>query len=204
MAELSSYLEEDFDQGTTLSTDYKYKGDVQGGICAALCITWIKLVIERGSGSIVDLLKEVDLSINMQRIIKDAYAKVNGARADVFNAISHVTRIKVTLDSSGQFVNPFAAKFGTLGDGPFLLSISFSSGGAHMIAILKAGNLAAVMDPNFGIFAMEGKPAFDDFPVQLFAKYASFGMTISEWRIFDVEEAKSAAERMKEALAKLT
>lgn len=197
MANLSNYGIVEFDQSIVLGSTYRNKRDVQGGVCAALCVAWVH-AIEGGAeiGDIDALTREFDLSINKQRIIKDAYSQVEGTRSETYNAISHITRLKLTFEDSGENVDPIKQCFVGLADSFFFLSVSFDEG-AHMIALWKDGNDLVLFDPNFGVFLAEGNTEVEDLAEALFAEYGSIGMAIESWRIYSLTFAESALARFK-------
>lgn len=197
MADLSNFRVVEFDQSEVLGSTYRNKRDVQGGVCAALCVAWVH-AIEGGAevGDIDALKREFDLSVNRQRIITDAYSQVDGVRSAVYNAISHITRLKLTFEDSGENVDPIKQTFAGLKDGFFFLSVSFDEG-AHMIALWKDGSDLVLFEPNFGVFMAESEAEVDDLAEALFDEYSGIGMAIESWRVFSLEFAESALARFK-------
>lgn len=197
MAALSNYEVVAFDQSDVLGSTYRNKRDVQGGVCAALCVAWVH-AIEGGAstGDINALIRQFDLSVNKQRIITDAYSQVDGVRSAIYNSISHITRLTLTFEDSGDYVDPIKQCFVNLNDGFYFLSISFDEG-AHMIALWKDGDEMVLFDPNFGVFQADDNTEVEDLAEALFAEYASIGMAIESWRVFSLAFAESALARFK-------
>ncbi len=196
MATLESYQNVEFSQGQVLSNDHKFKPDVQGGVCAALCNCWLlKLWDGMGADDMVALKKEFDVAVSKQRIWKDAFAQTKSNLANNYNSISHITRIQLSQASTGQFVDPLGLTFDSAGDGFYMLEFRFSEGG-HMMAFYKNGSSITLFDPNLGVYTANGATAVKDFAAQLWAKYFSWGFSVAKWIVWTITKAESARDRM--------
>lgn len=138
-----------------------------------------------------------DLSVNLQRIIADAFTDVRGSVERNMNKISHITRLKLRKEVSGKHVSPLAVQFEVL-DGLYFLYAVFIKG-AHLMIIFKDNetNSIVVFDPNFGILGAEGKDEVKGLSTALFAAYARAGQTLGEWEVLSVSPAESALDRFK-------
>lgn len=197
MADLSSYAVAAFDQSEVLGSTYRDKRDVQGGVCSALSVAWVH-AIESGAdiGDTDAVTRQFDLSVNSQRIIGDAYTEMSGRGYQRFNAVSHITRLKLADVASGENVDPIKQTFGNMGDGYFFLYVNFPQG-AHMIALWKDGDDLTMFDPNFGVFIAEGDDEVEDMADGLFDEYSNIGMAIGSWFVYSVDFAESALDRFK-------
>jgi hypothetical protein len=124
------------------------------------------------------------------------FSQVDGVRSAIYNSISHITRLNLTFEDSGDYVDPIKQCFVNLDDGPFFLSVSFDEG-AHMIALAKEDDVMVLFDPNFGVFQADDNVEVEDLAEALFAEYAALAMTIKSWRVFSLELAESALDRFK-------
>jgi hypothetical protein len=199
MADLSSYQVAEFDQSEVLGSTYRNKRDVQGGVCSALSVAWVH-AIESGAeiGDIDAVKRQFDLSVNSQRIIGDAYREMGGRGFQRFNAVSHITRLKLADVASGENVDPIKQTFANLSDGYFFLYVNFDAG-AHMIALWKDGDDLTLFDPNFGVYIAEGDDEVEDMAEGLFDEYSGIGMAIGSWFVYSVDFAESALDRYKRA-----
>jgi len=206
VATLESYRNVEFNQGHELGSAHKFKPDVQGGVCAALCNCWIlKMWDGMNPYDMVELNKEFNIAVSKQRIWADAFGQVKGNLETNYNSISHITRIRLSVAATGQFVDPLGTSFGTVGDGDYMLEFRFGEKkGGHMMAFFTNGNAMALFDPNLGVFIASGTPAVKDFAAQLWAKYASWGLVVGTWIVWSITKAESARERMLKKLGQTT
>jgi hypothetical protein len=97
--------------------------------------------------------------------------------------------LKFTYKEFGTAVDPFSTAMAKSDyDGKLLfLELSFQGGGAHAIGV-RGGAEILVFDPNLGEhkIARTGTNA-SDFAKALWARYASWNMTISQWVLREME-----------------
>ena len=199
MSDLDEYLLESFSQDAILTTTFKAKADAQVGVCAALCVSFLAVMGETGGIPSLDAVREkFDLSINLQRIIGDAFADVRGSVKKNMNKISHVTRVRLIEVAAGKHVNPLGVQFEALDDGVYFLYVVFTKG-AHLIVLFKdkEANSLVLFDPNYGILAGEGTKKVKRLADTLFADYARTGQRLGDWEILRVILAESALDRYK-------
>ena len=209
MPNLTDYLVASMNQGKVLSGDYALKKDVQGGICAALCNVFLLLFMDgKASGDpnaiLAAVRKEFNIAINKQRIWKDAYSQSKSDRITTWNSVSSITRLHFTLADQGKALEPFKKQLPLLGSGAYFISIAFASNkGAHMLTMLKVDADLVLFDPNIGLFEVPGADV-EQFSSLFFGAYKAAGYDLDDWLIGQATQAKSARERMMEALNKLT
>ncbi len=197
MADLADYGLVAFDQMDVLGSTYRNKRDVQNGVCAALCVAWVQAIAGGASASDMDAsIRQFDLAVNKQRIIIDAFSQVGGVRSAIYNSVSHITRLTLTFEVGGDYVDPIKQCFVNLKDGFHFLSVSFDEG-PHMIALFKVDHEMVLFAPNFGVFQADDNPGVEDLAGGLFAEYASDGMAIKSWTVFSLKDADSALARYK-------
>lgn len=207
MSGLSKYCEATFNQGVVLGSTYRDKRDVRNGVCAALCFAWIHMLINGADSADMDALKdEFDLSINLHRILRDAFTQTASDRMANYNSVAHVTRFRMTFGIGSSNVDPIKHEFvnvkgnplGEPSNGPLLMLVSLEfPQGRHMIALVKVDDILVMFDPNYGVFAAQGSADIEGMAEALFAEYRSMGMTLGEWNIYGIEQAESALERFK-------
>ncbi|MEO3474322.1 hypothetical protein AAFN86_20815 [Roseomonas sp. CAU 1739] len=195
MGDLSDYFLAEFDQGKVLGSAHTEKTDVSEGICAALSIAWVRSVTGGAKADDMNaLMKQFDMSINMQRIYEDAWSQTDGHRESVLNSISHVTQISVSEERYGESVGSLVSCCRTLTEGFYFVGLNFPEG--HLIALEKRDDFDLfVFDPNYGTYLASSFEEIGDFISALFADYASRGDVLAHWDLLEISSAESARDR---------